>query len=508
VIPTALAHVVAVTDAVVDGGSEQLRAALAAEVTGVATDSRQVGAGDLFVAIRGEHHDGHRFAYDAVAAGAVAVLADHALSDRDADRPVGVPVLVLPDPVVGLGRLAADLLVRLRRSGAPDVVGITGSVGKTSTKDLLASVLATVGPTVAPTGSYNNEIGLPATVLRCDEQTRYLVLELGSRGLGHIRALTQIAPPRIGVVLGVGSAHVGEFGSLEVTAQAKGELVEALPAAADGGVAVLNHDDPRVVAMAGRTRARVVTFGTSDDATVRATDVRLDEAARPRFRLHLGDAALDVGLQLHGSPSVTHALAVAAVASELGMPPEQITDALARAQSRSPGRMQVRVSERGVTVVDDAYNASPESVAAALRALVAINAAAGAGGAATSRDAAARRTWAVIGEMRELGASSVTQHREVGRLAARLGVSRLVAVGAPAATVLDGARETGRTEGLIAVPDGDAALDLLRAEVRPGDVVLVKASRAIGLDRVARALVEPALLDAVGEDAAPGRDES
>lgn len=479
-IATEVAHAVAVTGATVHAGTSHPPV-----ITGVATDSGLVRPGDLFVAIRGEHHDGRRFAAAAVAAGAVAVLAE---GPPDTPLPAHVPVLVVPDAVAALGLLAADVLARLRDDGGPEVVGITGSVGKTSTKDLLAQLLATVGSTVAPTGSYNNEVGLPTTVLRCDEDTRYLVLELGSRGVGHIRALTRIAPPRVGVVLGVGSAHLGEFGTLAVTAQAKGELVEALPAAGDGGLAVLNHDDPLVMAMAGRTSARVVTFGTGAGAAVRATDIRLDAQARPRFHLHLAAEVTEVTLSMHGLPSVAHALAVAAVASDLGMTPADVAAGLGRAVARSPGRMQVAVTEDGVTVVDDAYNASPESVAAALRALVAFGTEPAT--AVPGEAPAPRRTWAVLGEMRELGASSVTEHVEVGRLAAGLGVSRLVAVGEPAAHLLDGYRQEGRGEGSVAVPDIDAALELLRADVRPGDVVLVKASRAVGLDRLARALVQ------------------
>ncbi|MGH3544536.1 MAG: UDP-N-acetylmuramoyl-tripeptide--D-alanyl-D-alanine ligase, partial [Mycobacteriales bacterium] len=292
-------------------------------------DSRKISPGDLFVALPGERVDGHDFAAAAAAAGAVATLAS---------RPIGTPAIVVDDVLVALGVLARAVIDRL-----PDltVIGITGSSGKTSTKDLLAQLVEPLGPTVAPPGSFNNELGHPYTVLRCNEQTRFLVLEKGARGLGHIRALTQIAPPRIGVVLNVGAAHVGEFGSLEVTAQAKGELVEALPPTAQGGVAVLNADDPAVAAMNSRTHARVVRFGVEQPAgtpdpdtpspDVRATNVVLDSQGRASFTLHTPAGRAEVSLGLHGEHHVGNALACAAVVTELGVEPERIAAGLGAA---------------------------------------------------------------------------------------------------------------------------------------------------------------------------------
>ncbi|MEV5973544.1 UDP-N-acetylmuramoyl-tripeptide--D-alanyl-D-alanine ligase [Streptomyces sp. NPDC051921] len=443
----------------------------AVQVTGpVVIDSREVRPGSLFAAFAGERVDGHDYAQRAVEAGAVAVLAT---------RPVGVPALVVPDVQAALGALARAVVGRL----GTDVVALTGSAGKTSTKDLIAQVLDSHAPTVWTPGSLNNEIGLPLTALRADAGTRHLVLEMGARGIGHIRYLTGLTPPRIGLVLNVGSAHIGEFGGREQIAEAKGELVESLPAAEDGGIAVLNADDPLVRAMAGRTKARVVLFGEADEAAVRAENVRLTDNGQPSFRLHTPTGCSDVTLRLYGEHHVSNALAAAAVAHELGMPVEEIATALSEAGTLSRWRMEVTERPDGVTIVNDAYNANPESMRAALRAL-----------AAMGRPAQARgcRTWAVLGKMAELGDESLAEHDAVGRLAVRLNVSKLVAVGDREASWLQlGAYNEGSWgEESVHVSDAQAAVDLLRSELRPGDIVLVKASRSVGLERVALALLE------------------
>lgn len=437
------------------------------QVTGpVVIDSREVRPGSLFAALPGERVDGHAFAESAVAAGAVAVLAA---------RPVGVPAVVVDDVRAALGALARHTVDRATDT---TVVALTGSAGKTSTKDLIAQLQQRRGPTVWTPGNFNNEIGLPVAVLRCTADTRFLVLEMGARGVGHIRHLTELAPPRIGVVLNVGSAHVGEFGGRERIAEAKGELVEALPTAADGGVAVLNVDDPLVRGMASRTRARVVWFGESEEATVRAENVRLTEEGRPSFTLHTPSGCADVILRLYGEHHVSNALAAAAVAHESGMPVAEIADALSAAGSLSRWRMEVTERADGVTVVNDAYNANPESMRAALRALAAMG--------------NGRRTWAVLGEMAELGDDALAEHDAVGRLAVRLNVSKLVAVGGRQAARIDmGAKNEGSWgEESVHVSDARAAVDLLRRELRPGDVVLVKASRSAGLERLAQTLVD------------------
>ncbi|MCY0960624.1 UDP-N-acetylmuramoyl-tripeptide--D-alanyl-D-alanine ligase [Streptomyces sp. H27-H5] len=436
----------------------------------VVIDSRQVKAGSLFAAFEGEHVDGHDYAERAVAAGATAVLAA---------RPVGVPAIVVPDVEKALGALARAVVERL----GTDVVALTGSAGKTSTKDLIAQVLQQHAPTVWTPGSLNNEIGLPLTALKATEDTRHLVLEMGARGIGHIAYLTGLTPPRIGLVLNVGTAHIGEFGGREQIAQAKGELVEALPSEADGGVAVLNADDLLVRAMSARTKARTVLFGEAEDADIRATDVRMTAGGTPAFTLHTPSGCSDVTLRLYGEHHVSNALAAAAVAHVLGMSTPEIATALSGAGTLSRWRMEVTERADGVTIVNDAYNANPESMRAALRALAAMGGSARADGG---------RTWAVLGPMAELGDASLAEHDAVGRLAVRLNVSRLVAVGGREASWLQlGAYNEGSWgEESVLVSDAQAAVDLLRSELRPGDVVLVKASRSIGLERVALALLE------------------
>ena len=462
VIPLSLSEIAAITNGRLHGarGTEV--------VTAVEFDSRAIRPGGLFLALPGERVDGHDFAAAAVERGAVAVLAA-----REVDGPAVVvpPVARVTGTYLGetdpdgagaavlaaLARLAGHVVGEL--SGLT-VVGVTGSSGKTSTKDLLAAVLAPLGPTVAPPESFNNELGLPWTALRADADTRHLVLEFSARGTGHIAALAAAVPPRIGVVLNVGSAHLGEFGSVDAIARAKGELVEALPS---NGVAVLNADDPRVAAMASRTTARVRTFGARAD--VRAEDLTLD-AGRARFRLVTPAGSAPVALRLVGAHHVGNALAAAAVAAELGGAPETVAAALSAAAPASRWRMEVTDRADGVTVVNDAYNANPDSMAAALRALAAVG--------------TGRRTWAVLGPMRELGPESATAHEGVALLAKELGVDELVTVDSP---------EYGAGRP---VADAAQATALLAAELAPGDVVLVKASRAAGLDRVAAALLEGA----------------
>ena len=462
----------------------------ATRVTGtVEFDSRAIGPGGLFLALPGARADGHDFAAGALAAGAVAVLAA---------RPVGVPAIVVPPAAAadenagvleydtdGSGAAVLSALAKLAAAVAADlvasglrIVGITGSSGKTSTKDLIAAVLRPLGAVVAPPGSFNNELGHPWTVLRATRETGYLVLEMSARHPGNIAALAAIAPPSIAVVLNVGTAHLGEFGSREVIAQTKAELVQAVPAS---GVVVLNADDPVVAAMAAQTAARVVTVGRSKAADVRAEDVELDELARPRFILRAGAAAVPVALAVHGEHQVGNALSAAAVALECGATPQQVADALAGAAPASRHRMEVDTRADGVTVINDAYNANPDSMRAGLQALAAMARSAG------------KSSWAVLGEMGELGEESITEHDRVGRLAVRLDISRLIVVGTgrPMSAMHHGAVMEGSwgSESLM-VPDADAALELLRAELAPGDVVLVKASNAAGLGALAEALLD------------------
>ena len=476
-IPLSLARIAQIT-----GG--ELRGDPEAVATGeVVIDSRRVPAGGLFAAVAGERADGHDFAAAAVAAGAVAVLAT---------RPVPVPAVLVADvpaALAALARFVVDALPEAR------IAGITGSSGKTSTKDLAAQLVERLGPTIAPAGSFNNEFGHPLTVLRADASTRYLVLELSARGIGHIARLCRIAPPRYGVVLNVGHAHAGEFGGLDQVATAKGELAEALPA---DGVAILNADDPRVLAMAARTQARVVTFAFAPhpqphglhqprgshwpQPSVLAADVRLDDLGRPGFTLLTPEGSAPVTLRLHGAHNVPNALAAAALAGELGLGLGDIAEGLSGAVARSRWRMEVRQRADGVTVINDAYNANPESVRAAIEAL-----------AHLARDG---RAFAVLGHMAELGGTSRASHEDIGEFAARVcdsGVAGLIAVGEEAEPMLAGARRVPSWHGeALAVPDGAAALEVLANQLKPRDVVLVKASRAARLEGVAADLLREA----------------
>ncbi|WP_298989454.1 UDP-N-acetylmuramoyl-tripeptide--D-alanyl-D-alanine ligase [uncultured Pseudokineococcus sp.] len=486
-----------------------------------ATDSRSVEPGGLFVARAGESADGHDFVVAAVAAGAAASLVARPVLDPGAgpDGDLAGPQVVVPDVQAAFEALARHHVDALRAEGAV-VVGITGSAGKTSTKDLLAVLLAELGPTTATPMSYNGEVGLPLTVLAAPPGTRHLVLEMGARGVGHVAALCGVAPPDVAVVLNVGSAHVGEFGSVDAIERAKGELPEAL---GEGGAAVLNADDERVARMAARTRGRVLAVraaGSGEGAAVWAQDVDLDAGGRAVFRLlsRLGPGAgagegtgagagtgpgtgagpgddapqeARVALRLVGEHHVANAVAAAAVALHLGLPLERVAAVLSSAVPASRARMEVTERADGVTVVNDAYNANPESVRAALKALVAMR---------RGPDGRQRRTWAVLGEMLELGASSTVEHDLVGRLAVRLNVSHLVAVGPGARAVHSGAQHEGSWgDEAVHVADVDEALALLRAELRPGDVVLVKSSNAAGL----RALGEQLVADAPPSDAPP-----
>jgi UDP-N-acetylmuramoyl-tripeptide--D-alanyl-D-alanine ligase len=438
-------------------------------VTGpVVIDSRDAAPGSLFAALPGTRTDGHEFAGAALAAGAVAVLAA---------RPVGGPALIVPDVQAALGRLARAVI---DRAPGLTVIGITGSAGKTTTKDLAAQLIETLGPTVAPRDSQNNEIGHPLTVLKITPQTRYLISELAARGPGNITELCQIAPPRLGAVLCVNHAHAGEFGGLDRIAEAKGELPAALPA---DGVAVLNADDHRVIAMAARTRARVVTFGQSASADVRAAEVRTDHLGRASFILETPDGSAPVRLQLHGEHHVYNALAAAALASQLGMPAADIAAGLTAAVARSRWRMEVTQLSDGVTIINDAYNANPDTVRAAIRALATM--------------ARGRGGFAVLGHMTELGEDADRLHEEIGAEAARAGLAGLIVVGEEAAPMLAGAKAVPAWHGeLLWVPDGPAAVRAVRDRVRAGDVVLVKASHSIGLEQVALALTGERPLDA------------
>lgn len=467
-----------------------------AAVTGsVEFDSRRVTDGGLFVALAGARVDGHEFAERAIADGAVGVIAA---------RPVGVPAVVVKPlgrpsgnadafahdadgsvaaVVTALSALARAVTGRLVAAGGLNIVGITGSAGKTSTKDFIATVLAQQGPTVAPPGSFNNEIGHPYTALRCEPGTRHLVAELSARGVGHIAHLARIAPPRIGVVLNVGTAHLGEFGSRENIARAKGELVASLPTAGEGGVAILNADDPLVAAMAERTRAKVLRYSATTPPTpgadVYATDIQLDDVARASFTVHApGQQPVPVKLQVFGEHQVSNAMAAVAVGVESGLSLAEVAAGLQRHTNASAHRMDVNTRADGVTVINDSYNANPESMRAGIAAL-----------AYTTSARPEARSFAVLGEMSELGADSVSAHREIGELLVRHHIRHLITVGdTPACRAMaTAAAEQGITTEIAA--DVDRAAALLSEQLSRDDVVLVKASNSQGLWRVAEALL-------------------
>lgn len=445
----------------------------------VTVDSRAVTPGAVFVAIPGERVDGHDFVAAAGQAGAGAALVTETVE-------CATPQVLVDDSIEALSALGRVVVARAKASGLT-VVGVTGSSGKTSTKDLIAQVLEAAGPTVAPVGSLNNEIGAPLTACRVDADTRFLVAEMGARGLGHISWLAGITPPDIGVVLNVGHAHLGEFGSQDVIAQAKGELVEAL---GPTGWAVLNAADPRVAAMTARTCAHAALFsaaGPPPPAALRvwAEDVRADELQRYSFTIVVdasaafapvaaGTSTAGVSLQVLGEHGVANALAAATVGLCAGLPLATVAAALSAAGSRSTWRMQLDQREDGLAVLNDAYNANPDSMGAALATVARMRRPNG-------------RLIAVVGDMLELGDGAAEAHRRVGELADTLGFDEVLAVGGFGADVVEGFAGGGRPARYFS--DKDAVAAALAGRLGPTDIVLVKASRGLGLETVADELL-------------------
>lgn len=441
-------------------GGEILRGSPTARVDGrVETDSRLVTAGGIFFALPGESTDGALFAPSAVEAGAALVIAPRPL-DVDADQ------IVVDDGVAALGALARTVVARVRARGRLKVVAITGSNGKTTTKNLLRAVLSAEGPTVAPDGSFNNHVGAPISMLRVDEETEYLVVEMGASHVGEIARLVSVVTPDIGIVLKVGLAHAGEFGGIDAVQRAKAEMVTDLPPDA---VALLNGDDPRVDEMATMTRARVVRFGVGEGNDLRAAEVHAT-ATGTTFEYRADGTRHPVRLRILGEHHVTNALAALAAARELGIAPARAISAIGAVPRAERWRMEVLKPGNGVTVINDAYNASPDSTAAALKTLAQITR----GGSG--------RSIAVLGEMAELGEYAQEEHDRLGRLVVRLNISQLVVVGDRARHIHAAAGLEGSWDGeSVLVADADAAYDFLRGRLRPGDVVLVKSSKSAGL---------------------------
>lgn len=458
-------------------------------IRGVVTDNRAVKEGDLFVAIAGERVDGNTFAGDALKRGAAGVMTEDAsaalAAGADPQR-----LIVVDNVYAALGNLAREQLKLVRKHGRKDftVIAVTGSVGKTTTKDLLGALLAQRGSAIVPPGSFNNELGLPLTVLRADETTATLILEMGAGARGDLAYLTSIAPPDISIVLIVARAHLGFMGGIEAVAKAKQELVEHTR---EGGIVVLNADDKRVTAMslAAPARTRVKYFsahtqalpsetesihsGIEQHADLYASDITLDTEGHASFTLHAPNGNTSVTLALVGEHHVTNALAAASVAYELGVSLSEIARILNQTGPISEHRMNV-TKHHDVTLIDDSYNANPDSVRAGIDAAVHI--------------AAGRRVVAVLGQMAELGEVSAQEHLALGEYASAAGIDRLVAVGDGVENLIEGAREAGIAEAEHICLD--EAARFVQSIIASGDVILVKGSHSSGVWCVADALHE------------------
>lgn len=451
----------------------QLSGSDAVSISGVSTDSRTMRAGELFVPLKGERFDGHDFVAAAVAQGAAAVLIqadriEKVAAEFGADPPRRVAFVAVEDTLVALLQLAAWH----RRQFCGPVVAVTGSNGKTTTKDMIAAVLAEKGPVLATAGNLNTEIGVSLTLLRREPQHEYIVVEMGMRGLGQIADLVSVARPTVGVVTNVGPVHLELLKTMEAVTAAKRELVEGLPAA---GTAVLNADDPRVAGMASASAAEVITYGCRAAADVRGKDIRSLGEHGVAFTLWHGGQHVEVHLPIIGRHNVYNALAAAAVGLTCGLDLESIARGLA-GFTASAMRMQLERLPTGITVLNDAYNASPASMRAALETLT---------------DLPADRRIAVLGDMLELGHDSEAEHTAIGRLVAALPVDLLLTVGHHGGRIADGARSGGfPADCIVRVHDALEAADRVRALAQAGDVILVKASRGLQLEQVVNALKE------------------
>ncbi|WP_408612556.1 UDP-N-acetylmuramoyl-tripeptide--D-alanyl-D-alanine ligase [Glycomyces luteolus] len=437
-IPMSLAQVAAV----MDGKLSETADPEAVVTGGVEFDSRKAGPGGLFLAIPGDKVDGHDFAAKAAAQGAVATIAT---------RPIETPAIYVDNGIDALTKLAKHVAA----ASNARIIGVTGSNGKTSTKDLIGQLCADLGPTVATEGNFNNELGHPYTVCRVEPDTEYLVLELAARGLGHITQLCEIAPPTIGVVLNVGISHLDGFGSIETTAKAKSELPQFLGAEDH---LFLNADDPRVADMEAVSAATGWRYGIREPAEITAADIDPGDG-RHAFTLVTPDGEARVRLGLWGDHHVYNALAAAGVLWKLGQTTEKIAEGLSRAGRLSERRMDVFTRPDGTTVIDDSYNANPASMGAAVRTL---------GQLPTEG-----RRIAVLGLMADLEEQSETCHRRLGEQVREAGIDEVIAVAEGTEPIIEGAEGVTATH----VPDQAAAIALLQSRLRPGDAVLVKGSR-------------------------------
>ena len=429
-------------------------------VTGsVETDSRLVTPGSIFFAKPGEQADGHDFVADAKSRGAVVAVVEHPVD-------VDIAQLVVSSSVDALGVLASWLIGELKSAGKLKVVGITGSNGKTTTKNMLRAILSKVGNTIAPIESFNNRVGAPISILRADQNTDFLVVEMGAEGLGSIAYLAKMAQPDVAVILKVGMAHAGEFGGLEVTAKIKGELAEAV---GENSQLVLNADDGLVAAMKNRTKAKVHWFGTSSEAQFWASEISLSKAGTS-FVLNWPDGEkTPIQLSILGEHHIMNALAAATVSTLLGASKTQVVEALEAMELAERWRMQRFVRPDGVTVINDSYNASPDSMKAALQTLAQLG-------------RMGSRTVAVLGEMAELGEYSRHEHDSIGRLVVRLNIDQLVVVGEGAKLIHMGATQEGSWDGESQFfPSIAEALEYLRGILTDGDTVLVKSSKSANL---------------------------
>jgi len=435
----------------------------------VETDSRKITYGSLFVAKRGEVTDGHLFIDSAIENGAVAVLVEHRVQQD-------IPQLVVADVVKALGLLAMYVVAEVKSKGKLQVIGVTGSNGKTTTKNMLREILSNSGSTVSPEESFNNEVGAPYSMLKINEQTNYLVVELGAGGPGSIRYLTQMCNPDIGIELKVGLAHAGEFGGIENTTNIKAELVEEISA---DSIALLNIDDTRVMQMQPRTKARIVSFGTNKDAMYRATDIS-GSIVGTSFNFHSPKhLPVKVQLRILGEHHVYNALASLASADLLGLDISSAITALESMQIAERWRMELGYRSDGLTVINDAYNASPESVRAALQTLAELGRQSG------------KKTVAVIGEMAELGEYSVAEHDAIGRLVVRLNLGQLVVVGSKAKMVHMGASLEGSWDGESKYFEQISEAEAFLREMLTGEeIVLVKSSKSANLRYLGDSLLE------------------